>query len=384
MKILITSDLYDPSISGVVSSVKALAGGLKNNGHDVKILTLSNTHKEKKDGDVYYIPSFSASIVYPQARIAFFSRCSMIRELIDWKPDIIHTHCELSTFRYAAYISRKTGAPIIHTYHTFYEAYMNYVPMGGGPIMKLMLPGIIRRVSKKASMFIAPTQKTVNMLNRFHILSPISVVPSAINDTFFTETSISYRDKLREEHGIKKDECIFLYLGRVAKEKNIEELMDFVSCDEMKDYRLMVVGDGPYRKKIEKYCEKLGISDRVIFTGMVPHNEAQNYYLAGDIFLNSSLSETQGLTYLEAMSCSLPVLCHNDTCFDGVIENGHNGFVYNNKEEFLRYAKLLSEDRQMRETIGQNAKKTILQNYTSEKYIKACEEIYSGLAKKAG
>ena len=302
MKILITSDLYDPCISGVVSSVKVLAKGLMNNGHDVKILTLSDTHKEKKEGNVYYMPSFSASVFYPKARISFSHRNSLISELIEWKPDIIHTHCELSTFNIAVRISKKTKAPIIHTYHTFYEAYMNYIPVGGGHLLKFFLPSLVRAVSRKSMMFIAPTEKTAHMLAKFHISIPVSIVPSAINDAFFTDNCVIFRDELREKHDIKKDECIFMYLGRVAKEKNIEELLDFASCEEMKDYRILIAGDGPHRKKLEKYCKKLGISDRVIFLGMVPPKEVQKYYAAGDIFINSSFSETQGLTYLEAMS----------------------------------------------------------------------------------
>lgn len=376
LKILITTDLYDPSVSGVVSSVKVLANGLRKNGHDVRILTLSDTHKEKKDGNVYYISSFSASAFYPQARIAFFSRSKMIRELIEWNPDIIHTNCELSTFNIAVRISKKTQTPIVHTYHTFYEAYLNYVPMGGGHLIKYLLPCLVRAVSRKARMFIAPTEKTARLLKTFHISIPVSVIPSAINDAFFTDNCVCYREELRKKHGIEKDECIFMYLGRVAKEKNIEELLDYASCEEMKDYRILIAGDGPYRSKLERYCKKLGISDRIIFIGMVPPKEVQKYYAAGDIFINSSLSETQGLTYLEAMSCSLPVLCRYDTCLDGVVENGKNGFVFNNKEEFLRYAKLLAEDSLLRKTVGEKAKKTIVDNYSSDKYIKSCEDLY--------
>ena len=189
MKILITTDLYDPSVSGVVSSVKVLANGLRKNGHDVRILTLSDTHKEKKDGNVYYISSFSASVFYPQARIAFFSRSKMIRELIEWNPDIIHTNCELSTFNIAVRISKKTQTPIVHTYHTFYEAYLNYVPMGGGHLIKYLLPCLVRAVSGKARMFIAPTEKTARLLKTFHISIPVSVIPSAINDAFLQITA---------------------------------------------------------------------------------------------------------------------------------------------------------------------------------------------------
>ena len=375
MKILILSDLFNPSVSGIVTSVNILYEGLKKHGHEVKILTLSDTHSERKSGDFYFVSSFNASIVYPYVRIALPKKNKIIKELIEWNPDVMHTHCEFSSFASACYIARKTNTPIVHTYHTVYEEYTHYLPIGR-ILIGAAIPYIVRRVSQKTKAFIAPTIKMQKILEGYHIKSDIYVIPSAIKECFFDSEYFDYRKSIREKYGIKENECILLYLGRIAKEKNIEELIDYLKDEELSDYRIMMVGDGPYRKKIEKYCKKQKVDDRVIFVGMIDPDEAPQYYVCGDIFVNASHSETQGLTYFEAMACALSVICRYDSCLDGVIFNSTNGFMYNNQDEFKQYVKLLSEDTALRTTVGENARKMVFEKYIPEKYIKECEKIY--------
>ena len=380
VKILIASDLFDPSISGIVTSVKILAKGLKDNGHDVKILSLSDTGEEKRIGNAYLIASTSASKIYPKARIGLPKKNTLMQELIDWNPDVIHTNCEFSTFAASCHISKRTKAPIVHTYHTVYEAYVGYLSFAGFFIKKT-IPNIMRSVSRRADCFIAPTQKIHRILTRYRIKNKIYVIPSAIDEFFFNNDYSSFRDETREKYGIRKDECLLLFLGRIAKEKNIEELLDYLADDELKDFRIMLAGDGPYIKKIENYCKKLGIFDRVIFTGMINPEDVPKYYMAGDVFINASTSETQGLTYMEAMACSLPILCRYDSCLDGVIKSEENGFVYNTKEEFIHYIKLLCDNVDLRKSVGANAKKTVFDKYTPKAYVEACEKVYLALHK---
>lgn len=126
MKILITTDLFTIETNGVVTSVKNLWDELKKKGHEVKILTLSENVHSHRDGEVYYIRSMPFA-VYPNVRMPLTYRHRLIKELIEWKPDVIHTQCEFFTYQFARRISKKTGAPIVHTYHTLYEQYVTYV-----------------------------------------------------------------------------------------------------------------------------------------------------------------------------------------------------------------------------------------------------------------
>ena len=167
MKVLITTDWYEPVVNGVVVSVLNLKEELQKAGHDVKILTVSPNHYSYKKDDVYYISYWDVRMIYPQARVAFFIRSRYVKELVKWKPDIIHSQCEFSSFLFARHIAKKTGAPIVHTYHTIYEDYQYMF------IKRKLGKKIVKLYSKKllnnTQAVIAPTKKVKDLLERYGV-----------------------------------------------------------------------------------------------------------------------------------------------------------------------------------------------------------------------
>ncbi len=107
MKILITTDVYAPAVNGVVTSIINLEKELSVRGHEVRVLTLSQKGGSYKEGQVYYIRSLDAGKVYPGARVAFFSGHHYLNELIEWKPDVIHSQCEFTSLCYAKKLPEK-------------------------------------------------------------------------------------------------------------------------------------------------------------------------------------------------------------------------------------------------------------------------------------
>lgn len=98
MKVLITTDWYKPAINGVVTSVCNLRRELQERGHEVKILTLSMTMQSYEKDDVIYIGSVNAGYIYPGARIRVALETDFYRRILEWKPDVVHSQCEFSTF----------------------------------------------------------------------------------------------------------------------------------------------------------------------------------------------------------------------------------------------------------------------------------------------
>ena len=122
MRVLITTDWYEPVINGVVTSVMNLSRQLRERGHEVKILTLSRTFHSYIEGDVVYAGSIGLGCIYPQARLKIPKAAGDYMEmLLEWKPDIVHSQCEFSTFFLAKRIASELHVPIVHTYHTVYE-----------------------------------------------------------------------------------------------------------------------------------------------------------------------------------------------------------------------------------------------------------------------
>lgn len=339
MKILITTDLYCVKTNGVATSVCNLKSELAARGHDVRVLTLSESvHSHRQDGD-YYIRSVSVGLIYPNVRAAISFRHPYIRELIEWRPDIIHSQCEFFSFQFAKHIANECSAPIVHTYHTLYEQYASYL-MPGKRLGRFVVRYGSRWRLRGVSRLVAPTGKVESALHSYGVSSPISVVPSGISlEQHSHILSPEKRLEMRRGLGIADDDFVLISLGRLGAEKNLDELLDFfaLALDCEKKLKFLIVGGGPARGELEQRSRSLGLEGHVIFAGMVAPEMVQSYYQLGDIFVSASTSETQGLTYVEAAANGLPLLCRRDPCLKNVIIPGENGFEYDHSEDFLDY-----------------------------------------------
>ncbi|EHJ01093.1 glycosyl transferase group 1 [Clostridium sp. DL-VIII] len=357
MKILITTDTYSPIINGVVTSINNLYRELKCNGHEVKILTLSNTGDEKIDGDVYYLKSIKVGI-YPDTRIInIILQNGLIKKIIKWKPDVVHSQTEFSMMLVSKYISRKLNIPHIHTYHTMYENYLNYL-FKGKIINRNACAKIIKVLLNSLDSIIAPTEKTRDTLVSYGVKKPIYVVPTGIDlSRFKQELSLEEKQKIMSELNINRQDRIIAYIGRIGEEKNISELIRLMPgvIKEIHNVKLLIVGGGPYLNNLKSLVKKDKIEERVIFTGMINPEEIYKYYKIAEVFVTASFSETQGLTYVEALSSGCPVVCKYDPCINGVIEQGENGFSYKEKDEFAHYIKRILSDIKLRDRMSKEA-----------------------------
>lgn len=353
MKVLITTDLFTTETNGVVTSIKNLWEELNSKGHEVRILTISDSIHSHKDKSVYYIRSVIFGI-YPDVRMPISYHHKLLKELIDWKPDIIHSQCEFFSLSFAKYISKHTKAPIVHTYHTLYEQYVSYL-VPGKHIGKFVVKNVTKNRLKKVSKVIAPTHKVETALHNYGIDKSINVIPSGINlSTHSQPLSPKEKAEKRKALGIPKDSLVLLNLGRLGTEKNVEELLKLFSIAVTMQENLifLIVGDGPDKEHLEKMTEELRISEYVIFTGMVSPSDVHDYYQLGDIFISASTSETQGLTYIEAAANGLPLLCRYDLCLQDVIIQGENGFTYKNAGEFFKFLDMFINDEKLRKLAG--------------------------------
>jgi 1,2-diacylglycerol 3-alpha-glucosyltransferase len=378
MKILITTDTFYPMINGVVISTSNLYSELKKLGHDVRILTLSNTKEDRIDGDIYYLKAFKVK-VYPDAKIKHIMVGELEKILIEWKPDIIHSQTEFSTLIAARYISKKTGAAHIHTYHTMYEEYLNYLFKG-----KIIRPGMVGKIANlmfnRMDAVVVPTKKMEDYLKHIKVEKPLHIVPTGLDIAKFQQRITSEeKENLLEKYNLKDSE-ILVYVGRVAEEKNIDEVLRYfkASLAEIPNLKLLVVGGGPYLQKLKENVDKLEIKDKVTFTGMIAPDEIYKYYQLGKAFVTSSRSETQGLTYIEALASGLPVICRKDPCVDGLIINGSTGYTYEDEKEFLTSVKKFVLNDSIRHEAIANAE-TKAKEYSAEIFGRRIDHIYNSL-----
>ena len=381
MKILITTDLYTTNTNGVVTSVKNLMEELTKRGHEIRVLTVSEKPKSHRDGNIYCIKSLPLGAVYPDVRMPIsHHHHRFIRELIDWKPDLIHSQCEFFSYQFAGYISRKTGAPIVHTYHTLYEQYVTYI-FPSQRIGAFLVGKLSKYRLRKADAVVAPTQKVETVLKNYGLRNPIHVGPSGIAmEQHKQRISEEERKRRRSELGIPEDALVLLNLGRLGTEKNLTEVVELYAAARSQNSKLtlLIVGDGPARKELEETAERLGVKEYVIFTGMVAPEEVHTYYQLGDIFVSASTSETQGLTYIEAAANGLPLLCRKDPCLNGVLVDQRNGWEYEAEEEFCDIIEAILSNPERCQAAGSQSEQ-IAACYDKRSFADKIEDIYEAV-----
>lgn len=375
MKILLTTDTFYPMVNGVVISTQNLYKQLKSLGNDVKILTLSHTGEEKIDGDIYYLKSFGVNI-YPNARAKSIFHNRLVKKIIDWKPDIIHSQTEFSTMFVSKKIAKELEIPHIHTYHTMYEDYLKYI-FKGKLISKDMSTKLTKILLNSLDGIVVPTEKVEKVLLKYGVNRNMYVVPTGIEINKF-------KNKLTKEE--KKEllgklnifsKSVLVYIGRIAEEKNIEEIIKFFGKLQKSDTdaTLLIVGGGPYVEKLIKLTGELKLQDKVKFTGMVKPEEVCKYYQLGNAFVTSSTSETQGLTYIEALASGLPVVCRYDPCVENLIIDGENGFTFKDEDGFEAAVKyILSNELQLKRFSINACKKA--EEYSTETFGKNILDVY--------
>lgn len=378
MKVLITTDWYAPVINGVVTSVLLLKRELEEMGHEVRVVTLSNNLHSYKDGNVYYMGSISANKIYPGARFRVNRTRSLLQELVAWDPDVIHSQCEFSSFRVAYALSARLGTPIVHTYHTVYEDYTHYFSPSAR-VGKAAVAVFSRWICGRTACVVAPSKKVERLLRDYGVQCRIEVIPTGIDLSFYRQGTDPQRmADLRRRWAIPEDKTVLLYLGRMAKEKNLEKLIDQIASHKRKDVVFLMVGDGPDREEVLDYARGRGLE--VIYTGMVPHNEVADYYRLGNLFVTASTSETQGLTYFEALAAGVPVLCRRDACVEGVIEDGVNGWQYDSGADFGRYLNAFCSDERLRQRMSAEAWASA-EKFSAEAFGKAVEQLYRSVGR---
>lgn len=330
MNIGIFTDTYFPQINGVATSTMTLAQELRKLGHNVYIFTPSDQGVDKNEKYVYRLPSmrfvFSKNhrmtLVYPPKLLLQFRKLNL---------DVIHTQTEFSIGFLGSLVSDFYSIPLIHTYHTMYEDYVHYI-LNGHLITKKGAKRFSKIFCNGATSIIAPVMKTKEALVEYGVKPEIKVIPTGLYlDRYFEEMDNSERFEMKKALGISLDKTVCLVLGRLAKEKSVDVVIQQFPkvLEQKKDVILLIVGGGPYLSTLKTLVKTLDIEDKVIFTDLIPNNLIHKYYKLGDLFITASTSETQGLTYIEAMASKLPIIAKKDDSIKDVLTHNKNAYIFN-------------------------------------------------------
>ncbi len=342
MRIGIFTDTYPPFINGVSTSIVMLENALRKLGHQVFIVTVNpeDMHYHfDKDDRIIRLPGIPIGIY--DYRLTGVYPLKAVSKIKDWNLDIIHSHTEFGVGTFARIMAKQLDIPIVHTYHTMYEDYIHYITKGyfDAPSKKIVEHLTKFYCDKTVTELIVPTKKTYDLFKeKYEYTRNIHIVPTGIEvERFYRENCKQEEtDILKSQLGIEEKDFVLLFVGRLASEKNvtflIENQVDLVKKN--KHCKLLIIGDGPDIDLFKRQANKLGIGNNVIFTGKIPWEQIHKYYQIPQVFVTASHTETQGLTLLEAMAASVPVVALDDEAFRDVVINDLNGYLFTNKKEY--------------------------------------------------
>jgi 1,2-diacylglycerol 3-alpha-glucosyltransferase len=378
MRIGLFTDTYFPQINGVATSVCMLQEHLTLLGNEVFVFTTTDPLARQTEHRVYRIPSVPA---VAGRRLASLPP-SIMKTVTELNLDLIHTHTEFSLGLLGRVAARINRIPLVHTMHTIYESYTHYIP--GTKQLEPVKRDVVKRFCtaycNSVDRLVVPTRKVGDLLASYGVVRDMSVIATGIDISKFQEEKVS-ADKvtlLRRNLGIRDDNRVIISIGRISKEKNIDELLHAMRTylPARPHVRLLVVGDGPAKKELEKMSFDLGIAGQVIFVGEQPWDEIPVFYRVGHVFINASQSEAQGLTFIEALASGVPVVAKADRCLDGTLYDGINGYVFNDQDAMTRALdSLLSDEPRRREMSVQAAHSA--QRFSGEYFAQAIQSLYA-------
>lgn len=340
MRIGLFSDTYTPDINGVVSSIVTLQKELEKRGHEVYVIT---NHKAllttQREGNVLRLPGLELKWLYGYKLSTpyHFSARDEIRKM---NLDVIHVHTEFGVGMFGRTVAKYLNIPVVSTYHTMYEDYTHYINRFDieevDILSKKFVTSFSRMISDNVQAVIAPSEKTKETLVNYGVKTPIYIIPTGLElDQFDPEAQDQQRvQALREEYGFSAEDHIITFIGRIAKEKSIEIPIEGFRHIHDPHIKLMIVGGGPQLEELQELVKRYDLSDKVIFTGAKKREEVPLFYAMADAFVSASLTETQGMTYIEALASHLPVFARPDDVLKDLVVEEESGYLFQTPQEF--------------------------------------------------
>lgn len=374
MKVGIFTNNYRPIVSGVTVSIDNFREGLRRLGHDVFVFAPKFGKEVDKNKDNFRYPSVSITrkVKYPIPLPSFRAREFFKNEKIE----IVHTQHPWGVGRYGLKLARRFNVPVIFTNHTMYPLYVDYIPK---ILPRKFTMGLIEksaiRYANKTDAVIAPTESVRQYLTQRGIKVPIYVVPSGIDGGILEKAPGA---NLRKRFSIPKDHTLLLNLSRVGPEKNLPMILEAYKeiLKEFSKVSLVLAGGGAFLDELKKITSDMGLSRGVFFTDLVQPEERGGYFREGDIFVHSSLSETQGLVMVDSLMVGVPIVAVEANGSRDIVRDGQNGLLTQNSPKALAEGILkLIKNKKLRERLARGARESA-REYAVETTSKKLEGVY--------
>lgn len=383
MNIALFSDCFLPSKNGVITSILQLKEGLEKRGHHVVVVSVKGKNSEKNPPDMLLFRKIPHDFGTKQGYgIGIINLKKLISFLKKHEIDIIHSHTEGIIGWAGKYAAKKLNIPRVATSHTLWEHYKHYsIVVKTSSIIKT----VMRFYYKDINAIVTPSLKSKKFNN---IVAPEIkkyIIPNGIDYKKFIPSEIKNNElsEIKKNYGIQEGDKIILYVGRMSVEKRIENLIESLDplLKKHNKIKLLLIGDGPDMKKLQKRAKELNIENNLIFAGFINWEQMYKFYMIADVFVSVSLSENNPMTLIEATMSAMPVIARKDESSADFLKNGWNGYVADTDDEIAGKLEDLIFDNEKLKVFSENSFE-LSKKYTVDNHVMMMENLYKKLIEK--
>ena len=322
MRILMVTNTYLPARNGVAAVVSLYVRELREIGHDVHVLTYEHPRRTERMPGVHEVPSW----VGLDAEFKVGPAWRLPEGVRERTFDVVHVHHPVLLGAAGVEFARAAGSPVVFTCHSNHTDYLDEYGWGLLRPFKGMLAFRIARVVNQCDVALAPSTHVAAEMERWGVVTDIEMLEAAADTTRVPPMP---REAARERLGLRPDEPVALYVGRISKEKRVDRLVEefALAVGQVPGARLVLAGDGDQTAAVHRRARALGVDAAVTALPGLDGPELGAWYSAADVLTSASQSETGPLIVVEAMACGTPSVAYDAPGFEDRIVDGVNGLL---------------------------------------------------------
>lgn len=328
MRMLMLSHGYPPTISGVTLVVQKISRAMVSRGHEVTVVTASETKRGYQDDDqgVRLIRLHAFPNPFWKEGPIPYVRLGELEAIVDeFQPDLIHTHENVILSRQLLRLKKTQTVPRVSSCYFLPRYVTHYLRWPGlkGLLEKLIWRIAIRNLNQYDHTIFSTSSQEHDYLEH-GLRVPSTVISNGVDAVRYHSTN-GREQEIENRYALPAGPRL-LFVGRLAKDKKIDLLIQaMANLDHQQSAHLLIVGRGDDRARLEEVVEELEVGDRVHFLGFVPEEDLPEIYRASDIFTIASICEVQSIPTLQAAVSGLPIVAVNAAALPELVEDQGNG-----------------------------------------------------------
>ena len=324
MRIGMMVDTYKPHVSGVTNYIDLNKRALERAGHEVYVFTFGDDEYQDDEPRVLRSPGLHLADTGFYLSLRYRTKHKKLLQTMD----VVHVHHPFLSGRLALNYCRSARIPIVFTNHSRYDLLAQaYIPLMSDEVSHSLLQAYLPDFCETVDLVISPSASMEKILRELGVNSHIEVVPNGVDLQKFHQP----RPFPRSQFGFSQRDILLVYAGRIAPEKNISFLLQsFAGIAQLiPNLYLLMVGGGQkqFEEEVQNLILQLRIASRVRSTGMIAYEDIPSYLSMCDIFVTTSVSETFGMSTVEAMGAGLPIMGIHSAGISDIVEDSKTGFL---------------------------------------------------------